>query len=99
MINELKKIVIDKGVSLMQSEKVTKVLSNEQVGAVVEKAMTIPFKLSNAVTAQKERLVALFDLATQEDIDDIRRSVARVEDALKGLKKESSGKGKKTANQ
>jgi len=99
MIDTLKKMITEKGLSLMQSDKVTQILSNEQVGAVVEKAMTIPFKLSNAVTAQKERLVALFDLATQEDIDDIRRSVARVEDVLNGLKKEPTGKRKKTAGQ
>ena len=57
---------------------------------VIEKAMTVPFKISNAVTAKKEKLVQMFDLATQEDVDELRRAVTRVEDVLKDIKEESS---------
>ncbi len=85
MIDTLKKMAMEKGMALMQSETVTKVLSNEQVASMVEGAMTIPFKISNAITSQKEKLVSLLDLATQEDIDEIRRSMSRVEGALNNL--------------
>jgi hypothetical protein len=89
MLDAIKKMAMEKGMSLMESEKVAKVLSNETVGAIVEKAMTVPFKISNAIASQKEKLVSMLDLATQEDIDDIRRTMTRVEDVLQEIKKES----------
>jgi hypothetical protein len=85
----LKKAVMDKGMELLQSEAVGKLMESEKVGIVIEKAMSVPFKVSGAIMSQKERLVALFDLATQEDVDDIKRAMTKMEGVLKEIKKES----------
>ena len=45
--------------------------------------MAIPFKFTNMAMSVKERLVALLDLATQEDIDEVKRAMARIEGNLK----------------
>ncbi len=89
MLSNFKDKVVNKGMSLMQSPAIGKLMESEKFGAVVERAMAVPFKVSNAVTTQKERLVALFDLATQQDLDDIRRGMSRMEGVLKDIKRDS----------
>jgi hypothetical protein len=89
MLDEIKKMAMAGVTTLMSSPVVAKVLASEKTGVVIEKAMTVPFKISNAVTARKEKIVQMFDLATQEDVDELRRAVIRVEDVLRDIKKES----------
>ncbi|MCP4601358.1 MAG: hypothetical protein GY847_12680 [Proteobacteria bacterium] len=89
MLDSLKAKMMTKGIQLLQSPAMGKLMENEKVGVVIEKAMTVPFKVSGVVTSQKERLVALFDLATQDDMDDIKRTVSRMEGVLRDIKKES----------
>ena len=86
MISILKNIAAEKGKALLQSPTVSKILASEQVGTVIEKAMTVPFKISSAVTTQKEKLVEMFDLATREDMDELRRTISRMEDTIESMK-------------
>lgn len=90
MLSSLKEKMIGKGMVLMQSPAVAKLMESEAVGAVIEKAMNVPFKVSGAIMSHRERLVTLFDLATQQDIDEVKRAVSRMEGILKEIKKESS---------
>ena len=86
MIDMLKKMAVEKGMNLMQSPTVAKIMASEKTGELIEKAMTIPFKVSSVITNQKEKLVALFDLATQEDMDDLRRALSKMEAELASVK-------------
>ena len=83
MADSLKKKLTQKAAKFMQSDTVEKLMESEQFGVVMEKAMAIPFKFTNMAMSGKERLVALFDLATQEDIDEVKRAMARLEGTLK----------------
>ncbi len=89
MIDAIKEKVIGKGMQLMQSPAVTKLLESEQVGRVMEVAMSIPIKAAGLLQTQKERLVALLSLATQDDVDDLRRALSRMEDVLRDIRKDS----------
>jgi hypothetical protein len=89
MMDTIKQKMMAKGMELLQSPAVGKLMESEKVGVVIEKAMTVPFKVSGALMGQKERLVALLDLATQEDVDEIKRAVSRMEGVLRDIKKES----------
>jgi hypothetical protein len=89
MADSLKKKLTEKAAQFMQSETVEKLVESEQFGIVMEKAMAIPFKFTNLAMSGKERLVAIFDLATQEDIDEVKRAMARLEDNLKEADTES----------
>jgi len=90
MLSDIKTKLMNKGLKLMQSPAVGKIMESEQFGTVVEKAMSMPFKVSNAVMSQKEKVVALLDLATQQDLDEIRRGITRMETVLKDFKKDSA---------
>ena len=89
MIDKLKKMAVDKGMEMLKSPIVAKMMASETTNVIIEKAMTVPFKISTVVTKQKEKLVEMFDLATQEDMDDLRRAMSRVEALLSELKSTS----------
>ncbi|MDD5306048.1 MAG: hypothetical protein PHU25_01890 [Deltaproteobacteria bacterium] len=90
MLESIKDKVISKGMALLSSPAVAKILESEKAGKLMELAIGAPAKLSGVLEAQKERVVALFNLATQEDVDDLRRAMARMEGALRDIKKDSS---------
>ena len=46
------------------------------------------------VSRRKEKLVEMFDLATQEDMDELRRNISRLEETLAAVR-ESGRKSKK----
>ncbi len=85
MIKMIKSMAMDQCKAVMQSETVSKILASEQVGSVIEKAMTVPFKISEAVATKKEKLVEMFDLATKADMDELRRSMSQMEETLQTL--------------
>lgn len=89
IMSSLKEKMVSKGMGMMQSSTVSKLMESEKVGVVIEKAMNVPFKVSGVIMSQKERLVALLDLATQQDVDEIKRAVSRMEGVLRDIKKES----------
>lgn len=103
MSETLKDKLMGKGMQLLQSPAVGKLMENEKVGVVIEKAMSVPFKVSGALMSQKERLVTLLDLATQDDVDELKRAMSRMEGVLKEIKTESRDllnkvEGKKSEN-
>lgn len=90
MADSFKEKMMGKGMQLLQSPAVGKLMENEKVGLVIEKAMSVPFKVSGAFMSQKERLVSLLDLATQDDVDELKRAMSRMEGVLKEIKTGSS---------
>ncbi|MBN2714269.1 MAG: hypothetical protein JXX14_00360 [Deltaproteobacteria bacterium] len=89
MIGNLKEIAISKGMQLLNSPMVAKAMESEQVGTIIEKAMTFPIKVSETIRTRKEQLTAFMELATQADLDEIKRAVARVEDEINVIKSQS----------
>ncbi|MBW2278198.1 MAG: hypothetical protein JRF63_11940 [Deltaproteobacteria bacterium] len=89
MIDAVKDKLLATGVELMRSPMVAKMMESEKVGIVMEKALTLPIKASETFRSQKERLTSLFELATQQDLDDLKRAVSRMEDLLRDIKRES----------
>ena len=90
MIELLKDTLRSKGMALIQSKAVGKLMESEKFGTAIEIAMSIPIKVSNAVVSQKERIVTMFDLATRQDLDELKRVMSRMDGALKEIRRESS---------
>ncbi len=96
MLDMLKEKIIARGMTLVQSPAVARLMESEQMGVVLEKAMSLPIKVSEGVQTHKEKMTALFDLATQQDLDDVKRTIARLEDVLRDIRKESGDLLRKT---
>jgi hypothetical protein len=97
MIDKMKEKLISHGMKLMQSPAVSKLMESEKMGVVLEKAMSVPIKLSEGLRARRERLTSLFELATQQDLDEVKRSISRMEDLLHEIKSSSADLLNKTA--
>ena len=90
MLGMFKEYALTKGVALLKSEPVSKLLESEKFGLLLEKAITIPVKVSGVVNTKKEQIVSLLELATQNDVDELKRSMMRVEKVLREIKDQSS---------
>ena len=89
MIQAVKEKLLSGGMAIMQHPAVGKLMESELLGTVVEKAISIPVKISGAIDTHRERLSALLDLATQKDVDELKMTISRIEDALRDIKKRS----------
>jgi len=89
MIEALKEKLIAKGAELMQHPAFTKMMESERMAALLEKALSVPVKFSGAVQTHRERVAALFELASRHDVDELKDSISRLEDLLRDLRKES----------
>ena len=90
MIDKIKETLVAQGMKLMQSPAVTKLMESEKMGVVLEKAMSVPIKLSEGLRGKREKLTTMFELATQADLDEVKRSVSRMEDLLQEIKSSSN---------
>ncbi|MBN2340214.1 MAG: hypothetical protein JXX29_23115 [Deltaproteobacteria bacterium] len=86
MIGNLKELAISKGMQLLNSPMVAKAMESEQVGVVIEKAMSFPIKVSETIRTRKEQVTSFMEVATQSDLDEVKRTLARVEQELKSIK-------------
>jgi tRNA(Phe) wybutosine-synthesizing methylase Tyw3 len=89
MIDALKEKLVSKGAELMQHPAFTKLMESEKMGILLEKALSVPIKVSGAMQTHKERMTALFELASRQDVDELKRSISRLEDLLGDLRRES----------
>lgn len=96
MIGTLKEKLIAKGAELMQHPAFTRVMESEKMAALLEKALSVPVKVSGAMQTHKERVTALFELASQQDVEELKLSISRLEDLLRDLRKESESLLEKT---
>jgi hypothetical protein len=94
MLGNLKEKVIAEGVKLLNSPLVKKAMESEQMGVVLEKAMSVPIVISEKISTNKEKLTSFMELATAADLDDIKRSIARIEEELRASKAKSEKKPK-----
>jgi ABC-type Mn2+/Zn2+ transport system ATPase subunit len=90
MLNALKEKALSKGMQLLNSPVVQKTMESEQVGMLLEKAMNVPIKVAETVNSGKQRISSFMDLATQADLDELKRALARVEDKLSDAQKDKS---------
>jgi len=95
IMGSLKEKAISKGLQLLNSPLVAKAMESEQMGVVLEKAMTLPIKISEKISSNKEKVVSFMELVTSEDLDEIKRNLASIEDELRDLKAKSKPKAKK----
>jgi tRNA(Phe) wybutosine-synthesizing methylase Tyw3 len=89
MLDSIKELAISKGMQLLNSPVVTKAMESEQVGTIIEKAMSVPVKVSEAIRTRKEQLTSFMEVATQSDLDEVKRNLARMEDELSSMKSKS----------
>jgi hypothetical protein len=78
----LKDKLMAEGMKLAGNPQVAKLMQDERFMKLVMTAMSMPGKVSTFTTEQKEHFARAMGLATQEEVHDLKRTVAALERAV-----------------
>lgn len=81
----LKDKLLGKGLKLVTDPRVAKLAQDERVMRLVMQAMSVPGRVSTFTDEQRESFAKVMGLATSEEVRDLRRVVASLEDAVRRL--------------
>jgi polyhydroxyalkanoate synthesis regulator phasin len=81
----LKDRLVSEGMKLATNPSVAKLMQDERFMKLVMTAMAMPGRVSSFTTEQKEAFAKSMGLATQEEVRDLKRTVAALERAVAKL--------------
>jgi cell division FtsZ-interacting protein ZapD len=89
----LKDTLLSQGMKLMSDPRLTKLLQNERVMKAVIMAMSMPGRAQTYAKEGLGHLVHAMSLATEEEVQDLQRTVRRLEDELSRLRADREANG------
>jgi cell division FtsZ-interacting protein ZapD len=87
-MSELKKSLMKQGLKLMSDPRVAKMLQDPRVMGAVMQAMAVPGKVQSFTAEQLEKLAKSMSLATEDEVNDLKRTVRRLEDELARIERD-----------
>lgn len=81
----LKDRLLGKGLKLVANPRVAKLAQDERVMRLMMQAMAVPGRVSTFTDEQRESFAKVMGLATSEEVRDLRRIVASLEEAVRRL--------------
>lgn len=88
----IKKTLAKQGMKLMTDPRVMKVMQDERVMKTVMQMMSVPGKVQSFTNDQVERLAKAMSLATEDEVNDLKRQIRRLEEEVARMEKESANK-------
>ena len=83
----IKDKIMSEGMKLATSPTVAKLMQDERFMRLVMQAMAMPGKVQTFTAEQKETFAKAMGLATQDELRDLKRTVASLEDELARLRR------------
>jgi hypothetical protein len=87
-MSELKKSLMKQGLKLMSDPRVAKMLQDPRVMKALMQAMAMPGKVQSFTNEQIEKLAKTMNLATEDEVNDLKRTVRRLEDEVARLERD-----------
>jgi hypothetical protein len=75
----IKDRIYSEGIKLAANPRVAKLMQDERFMKLLVQAMSMPGKVSNFTAEQKEAFAKMMGLATQDEVRDLKRTVAALE--------------------
>jgi polyhydroxyalkanoate synthesis regulator phasin len=88
IVSSLKKSIVERGLELMGDPRVQKIVSDERVMRTVMQAMSVPGKVSEFTSDQVEKIAKAMSLATEDEVNDLKRTVRRLEEEVARLERD-----------
>ena len=88
----IKNKLMEHGMKLMSDPRVGKLMQDPRVMKAVMSAMSVPGKVQSLTNDGVEKIAKAMALATEQEVDDLKRTVRKLEDELSQLRKEQAGK-------
>ncbi len=92
-MSSIKKTLLQQGMKLITDPRVMKVMQDERVMKAVMQMMSMPGKVQTFTNDQVERLAKAMSLATEDEVNDLKRQVRRLEEEVVRLEKDNKKKG------
>ncbi len=77
-----KKTLVQQGLKLMTDPRVMKIMQDERVMKAVMQMMSVPGKVQTFTTDQVEKLAKAMSLATEDEVNDLKRQIRRLEEEV-----------------
>jgi hypothetical protein len=87
-MSDLKKSLMKQGLKLMSDPRVAKLLQDPRVMNALMQAMAMPGKMQSFTNEQLEKLAKSMSLATEDEVNDLKRTVRRLEDELARIERD-----------
>lgn len=87
-MSSIKKALVDQGMKLMTDPRVMKIMQDERVMKALMQAMSMPGKVQSFTTDQVEKLARAMSLATEDEVNDLKRQIRRLEEEVARLEKD-----------
>ncbi|NOU31334.1 MAG: hypothetical protein HOO96_25840 [Polyangiaceae bacterium] len=88
----LKKTLMKQGMKMMGDPRVQKLMQDERVMKALMQAMSVPGKVQTFTSDQVEKIAKAMSLATEDEVNDLKRTVRRLEDEIARLEREQDKK-------
>jgi hypothetical protein len=87
-MSSIKKTLVKQGMKLMTDPRVMKIMQDERVMKAVMQMMAVPGKVQTFTNDQVEKLAKAMSLATEDEVNDLKRQIRRLEDEIERLEKD-----------
>ena len=81
-MSSIKKTLAKQGMKLMTDPRVMKIMQDERVMKAVMQMMSMPGKVQTFTNDQVERLARAMKVATEDEVNDLKRQVRRLEEEI-----------------
>jgi hypothetical protein len=91
----LKKSLVKRGMQLMTDPRVMKMMQDPRVMKAVMTAVSMPGKVQSFGSEQAEKIAKAMALATEDEVNDLKRTVRSLEEEVSRMRKEREDRTKK----
>lgn len=91
-MSTIKNRIVQQGMKLMTDPRVMRIMSDERVMKAVMQMMSVPGKVQSFTTDQVEKLAKAMSLATEDEVNDLKRQIRHLEEELARMEKNAERK-------
>ena len=87
MFDKIRQEAMRRGMMLMSSPKVMKMMADPRLMTAISQGFAIKGRIQSEIEARLRGIAETLNLATKEDIDALRQTVSRMEDSVTVLER------------
>jgi hypothetical protein len=87
-MSSFKNTLMKQGMKLMQDPRVMKLMQDERIMKAVMQMMNVPGKVTSFTNEQIEKLAKAMNLATEDEVKDLKRHIRRLEEEVSRLQED-----------
>lgn len=92
-MSSLKKSIVKQGMKLMTDPRVMKIMQDERVMKTLMQMMSVPGKVQTFTSDQVEKLAKAMSLATEDEVNDLKRQIRRLEEEISRMERNNQKRG------